>query len=161
MNQNYSFIIMALAAGLALQLYFTGWQTKRFYSRLKEIRKDGLTSIGLDGGIWSGRRYAVLVVDKDLKIIHAEKLSGLTIFSRLKPVNELIGISVYELINAESGFNLSKGLFKAFKNAARELLKSEDESKSTIKERKIESVKIVDKKRKESVSSGEEEKEVE
>lgn len=146
MTQNYSFIIMALAAGLALQLYFTGWQTKRFYSRLKEIRKDGKTSIGLDGGIWTGRRYAVLVVDDNLKILHAERFSGLTIFSKLKPVDQLVGHSAQDLLLGESNFDLSKGMLKAFKNAAKELLKNEEESKSTITERKIQSVKIVDKK---------------
>ena len=105
MNQNYSVIILALAAGLALQLYFTGWQTKRFYSRLKEIRKEGLTSIGLDGGIWSGRRYAVLVVDEKLNILHAEKMSGFTIFSKLKPVPELLGLNAKDLLEEDRHFS--------------------------------------------------------
>jgi DNA-binding transcriptional regulator of glucitol operon len=155
MAQNYSFIIMALAAGLALQLFFTGWQTKRFYSRLKQIRKDGKTSIGLDGGIWTGRRYAVLVVDENLEILHAERFSGLTIFAKLKPVNELIGHSVNDLLEEDSSFSLSKGMLKAFRNAAKELLKAEDESKSTITDRKIQSVKIVEKNKVETRPVGE------
>jgi len=160
MNQNYSFVIMALAAGLALQLYFTGWQTKRFYSRLKEIRRDGKTSIGLDGGIWTGRRYAVLVVDDNLKILHAERFSGLTIFSKLKPVNELVGYSVLDLLSGNTNFSLSKGMLNAFKNAAKEFLKGDEESKSTITERKIQSVKIVDKKNLKTELTGDEGKEV-
>jgi DNA-binding transcriptional regulator of glucitol operon len=156
MAQNYSFIIMALAAGLALQLFFTGWQTKRFYSRLKQIRKDGMTSIGLDGGIWTGRRYAVLVVDENLEILHAERFSGLTIFAKLKPVNELVGHSVNDLLLGDSSFSLSKGMLKAFRNAAKELIKTEDESKSTITDRKIQSVKIVERNKVETRPVGEE-----
>jgi DNA-binding transcriptional regulator of glucitol operon len=151
---------MALAAGLALQLYFTGWQTKRFYSRLKQIRKDGKTSIGLDGGIWTGRRYAVLVVDENLEILHAERFSGLTIFAKLKPVNELVGHSANDLLLGDSTFSLSKGMLKAFKNAAKELLKDEEESKSTITDRKIQSVKIVEKNESKTDSIGEDGKEV-
>jgi DNA-binding transcriptional regulator of glucitol operon len=160
MTQNYAFIIMALAAGLALQLYFTGWQTKRFYSRLKQIRKDGKTSIGLDGGIWTGRRYAVLVVDENLEILHAERFSGLTIFAKLKPVNELVGHSANDLLLGDSTFSLSKGMLKAFKNAAKELLKDEEESKSTITDRKIQSVKIIEKHESKTDFIGEKGKEV-
>lgn len=142
MERNFSFVIIALAIGLALQLYFTGWQTKRFYSRLKVIRQDGLTSIGLEGGIWSGRRYAVLVVDKDLKILHAEKLSGMTIFSRLRSVPELVGLNARDLLDEARDFSVSKRIMKAFRNAAMELLKKEDESSSTIEDRMIKSVKV-------------------
>jgi len=145
---------------LALQLYFTGWQTKRFYSRLKEIRKDGKTSIGLDGGIWTGRRYAVLVVDDNFKILHAERFSGLTIFSKLKPVDELVGHTAQDLLSGDFYFPLSKGMLKAFKNAAKELLKDEEESKSTITDRKIQSVKIVEKNESKTDSIGDDGKEV-
>jgi len=142
MTQNYSFIIMALAAGLALQLYFTGWQTKRFYSRLKEIRKDGLTSVGLDGGIWSGRRYAVLVVDESFKILHAERFSGLTIFSKLKPVPEFVGLNARELLEEGREFPLRKRMMNAFRNAAKEFFKEGSELNSTIEDHQIKSVKL-------------------
>jgi len=142
MAQNYSIVIIALAIGLALQLLLTGWQTKRFFSRLKIIKKDGLTSIGLEGGIWSGRRYAVLVVDEKQNIVHAEKMSGLTIFSKLKPVPELVGINAADLIDETRKFSLNKRILKAFRNAAKEFFKDDGELNSTIEDRKIKSVKI-------------------
>ena len=142
MARNYGIIIFALAAGLALQLYFTGWQTKRFYTRLKEIRKDGLTSVGLQGGIWSGRTYAVLVVDNDKKILHAEKMSGLTIFSNLKTVPELEGLHADEILDETRVFPIKKKLIKAFRNAAKEFYKEEGEESSTIENHKIKSVQI-------------------
>jgi len=140
MARNYSYIILALAAGLALQLYFTGWQTKRFYKRLKEIRKDGLASVGLQGGVWSGRTYAVLVVDESKKVLHAEKLSGMTIFSSLKPVPELVGLQADEILDENREFPLRKKLMKAFRNAAAEFFKEEGEELSTIENHKVKSV---------------------
>ena len=140
MARNYTYIILALAAGLALQLYFTGWQTKRFYKRLKEIRKDGLTSVGLQGGAWSGRTYAVLVVDEDKKILHAEKLSGMTIFSNLKPVPALVGLRADEILDETREFPLRKKLMKAFRNAAKEFFKEEGAELSTIEDHKVKSV---------------------
>jgi len=142
MEKNFSYIIIALAAGLALQLYLTGWQTRRFYSRLKVIRREGLTSIGLEGGIWSGRRYAVLVVDENLKILHAEKMSGMTIFSKLKPVPELVGLNTKDILDEERDFSVNKKIMKAFRNAARELLKHGSEASSTIEDKQIKSVKV-------------------
>ena len=139
---NFALIIIALAIGLAFQLLFTGWQAKRFYARLKEIDKDGLTSIGMEGGIWNGRIYAVLVVDEENNILHAEKMSGWTIFSQLKPVPELEGLSVDEILDELNSFPIKKKLIKAFRNAAVEITKREGEPSSTIEKHEIKGVRI-------------------
>lgn len=123
---NYAYIFIILAAAYALQLLLTSWQAKRFFRRLKEIRKDGLTSIGLSGGKWTGRAYAVLVVDEDRKILHAEKLSGLTIFSQLQPVEELIGVNARVLLDEECNLVEKKKLMEAFRNAAKDIFKAEN-----------------------------------
>ena len=122
---NFAYIFIILAAAYALQLLLTGWQAKRFFRRMKEIRKEGLTSIGLSGGKWSGRIYAVLVVDEDKKILHAEKLSGFTIFSQLQPVDELIGVNARLLLDEECHLVEKKKLMEAFRNAAKDIFKAE------------------------------------
>lgn len=142
MALNYSIVIIALALGLAFQLLLTGWQTKSFYARLKEIRKDGLTSVGMEGGIWSGRTYAVLVVDDERKVLHAEKMSGMTIFSKLKPVPVLEGLAAVDILDETRTFPINKKLLKAFRNAAKEFFKEEGEASSTIEKHEIKSVKI-------------------
>lgn len=142
MALKYSIVIIALALGLAFQLLLTGWQTKRFYARLKEIRKDGLTSVGMEGGIWSGRTYAVLVVDDERKVLHAEKMSGMTIFSKLKPVPVLEGLAAVDILDETRTFPINKKLLKAFRNAAKEFFKEEGEASSTIEKHEIKSVKI-------------------
>lgn len=140
MALNYSIVILALAFGLAFQLLLTGWQTKRFFTRLKEIRKSGLTSIGLEGGMWTGKTYAVLVIDDDKKILHAEKMTGMTIFAKLKSVPVLEGLHSDDLLDETRTFPLKKKLMKAFQNAAREFNKDDDEASSTIEKHKIKSV---------------------
>ena len=123
---NYAYVFLFIAAAYALQLLLTSWQAKRFFRRLKEIRKDGLTSIGLSGGKWSGRTYAVLVVDEDNNILHAEKLSGMTIFSTLKPVDGLVGVNARDLLDDDCRLVEKKKLMDAFRSAAKDILKADN-----------------------------------
>ena len=139
---NYSIIIIGLAIALGLQLFLTGLQTKRFYARIKEIRNDGLISVGLEGGMWSGRIYAVLVVDDKKRVVHAERLSGMTIFANLVPVPELIGLNAQNILDEKLTFSLKKKELKAFRNATKEYFKEDGQSQSTIENKKVKSIKI-------------------
>ena len=118
-NFNYSYIFIIIAAAYALQLFLTGWQAKRYFRRVKQLRKDGLLSVGLAGGKWSGRTYAGLVVDDNFDIIHAEKLSGMTIFSQLKEVEGFEGVNARDLLDETREFPVKKKLLTAFRNAAK------------------------------------------
>ena len=110
----YGFLFLGLAFAYGVQLFLTGWQAKRYYKRLKELRKDGLTSVGMAGGKWTGRTYGVLVIDEDKKIVHAEKMSGMTIFSGLRPVEGLVGLDVAELLDENQDFLLKNTVFCCF-----------------------------------------------
>ena len=130
---NFTYIFLILAASYALQLLLTGWQAKRYFRRVKELRKDGLLSVGLAGGKWSGRTYAVLVVDDAFNIIHAEKLSGMTIFSKLKVVEEVLGLNVREVLDEHREFLVKKKLLTAFRNAAKAYFDENGEPVSEVK----------------------------
>jgi DNA-binding transcriptional regulator of glucitol operon len=130
---NYAYIFLILAASYALQLLLTGWQAKRYFRRVKELRKQGLLSVGLAGGKWSGRTYAVLVVDEDFNILHAEKLSGMTIFSQLKSVDEFLGLNVQEVLDETREFSVKKKLLTAFRNAAKAYFDENGEPVSEVK----------------------------
>lgn len=138
----YGFLFLGLAFAYGVQLFLTGWQAKRYYKRLKELRKDGLTSVGMAGGKWTGRTYGVLVIDEDKKIVHAEKMSGMTIFSGLRPVEGLVGLDVAELLDENQDYSLNKKLLEAFRNAANEYFKPENQSKLPEKMSDIKSVKM-------------------
>ncbi len=131
---NFSYIFIILAASYALQLLLTGWQAKRFYRRMKELRKEGLISIGMAGGKWSGRTYAVLVVDEDLQIVNAGKLSGMTVFSQFKTINELVGLNARDVLDENKDFSLKKKLLQAFRNAAKQYFNESGEPVSEVKE---------------------------
>lgn len=130
MKQQYiALIFIGIAVVYGLQLFLTAWQAKRFYKRLRELRKDGLAVIGNGGGKWAGRAFAVLIINPDEKIVHAEVMSGMTVFEKLKPVPALINQSVRE-ISEISIAGLKKKENEAFQSAAQEYLKKAETLKS-------------------------------
>lgn len=120
--ENAVFIFVALVVMWIAQFGMAYWQMKRFYGRLKIVRKGGLTAVGQGGGQYKGRAYAVLTIDDANKIVHAEQFKGWTVFARLRPVPELIGMSLQELLNNEDSLPTTPKLRLAFGNAGRDLL---------------------------------------
>lgn len=126
MEGKYTFIILALAAGWFLQVWMVGQQTRNFYQRMKVLRKDGRASIGLAGNIYKGRIYTVLVLDEEDRIVHAEKLAGFTVFAKLKPVPELEGVKLEDLMDESKNFGLTQKTMQAFRHAGREFSKGSE-----------------------------------
>jgi DNA-binding transcriptional regulator of glucitol operon len=126
MEGKYAFIILVLAAGWFLQVWLVGQQTRNIYNRMKVLRKDGRTSIGLAGNIYKGRVYTVLVVDEEDRILHAERLAGVTVFAKLKPVPELVGVPLEELMDEGKDFGLPKKTLQAFRHAGKEFNKANE-----------------------------------
>lgn len=144
---NYGYLFIGLAIAYAFQLLLTGWQARRYYRRLKELRKAGLTSVGMDGSKWKGRTYAVLVIDEEKRIKHAEMLSGMTIFAKLKPVNQLVGLDLQALLDENQVFKLSKRSLQAFRNAALEYLKPDNQIQHIEKMSEVKSFRMYGKKK--------------
>ena len=122
--ENAGFIFIALAVMWIFQFGMAYLQMRRFYGRLKEVRKSGLTAVGQGGGQYKGRSYAVLTVNDDSQIVHAEQFKGWTVFARLRPVPEFIGMSLQELLDKEDSLPTTPKLRTAFGNAARDLLEA-------------------------------------
>lgn len=108
-------------------------QMRRFYTRLKEVRRGGLTAVGLGGGQYKGRSYAVLTVNSFGTIVHAEKFDGWTVFARLQPVPELLGMSLEEILAHPEQLPVSAKLQTAFHNAARDIQKARVEGKGVTR----------------------------
>jgi glucitol operon activator protein len=104
-------------------------QMRRFYSRLKEVRRGGLTAVGLGGGQYKGRSYAVLTVNSFGTIVHAEQFDGWTVFARLKPVPKMLGMPLDEVLLHPERLPVSTKLQTAFQNAARDIQKARVEGK--------------------------------
>jgi glucitol operon activator protein len=115
-------LMLALAIAWLLQGVLSFWQAQRFYSRIQKLRKLGRSAVGLSGNIYKTKAYAVLVADPQDRIVHAEKLTGFTIFAQLRPVDSLQGRKLQEVVSGPIE-GLSPKLQSAFKMAAEAILK--------------------------------------
>ncbi|GAC1684427.1 MAG: transcriptional regulator GutM [Ktedonobacteraceae bacterium] len=110
-----------------VQLALAYRQARLFYKRANHLRKRGLCATGLAGGHYRGRVYVVLVVHAHThRVIAAEVLRGLTVFARLKPVTQLEGCSLEELVNPDTPMNtgISSKVQEAARIAAEAIQKS-------------------------------------
>jgi DNA-binding transcriptional regulator of glucitol operon len=131
-NQLGTIIIIFLVITWVIQLWMSNRQLRRFYKRLKELRKDGLTAVGLDGNRLSGRLYGVLTVNPETRmIVHAEKFGGSTVFANLKPFPLLENKPLADLLDGKLDQGVPKKLLSAFMNAGRDIQKELDKPNST------------------------------
>ncbi|MDJ0756562.1 MAG: transcriptional regulator GutM [Ardenticatenaceae bacterium] len=125
LDSPWSLVIVLLVVSWLIQFGFSYYQMRNYSQRLSILRKDGLMSVGKGGGQYKGRAYGVLVVDKNQKVIHAEKLAGATVFAKLRPVPHLVGRTAAEIAAEDTDLGLSKKLTEAFRFAANEILQAD------------------------------------
>jgi len=123
-TDNIAVIFVLLGIMWALQFGLTYVQMRKYTARLKIIRQAGLTAVGMSGTKYKGRTYGVLTIDNDNRVIYAEKMSGWTTFSNLRPVPDLVGMNIEEILADEADLPVSNKLKLAFQNAAKDLLKA-------------------------------------
>ena len=122
--ENIGVIFVLLVIMWGLQFAMTYVQMRKYTKRLKIIRQDGLTAVGMGGSRYKGRAYGILTIDDDNKIIHAEKMAGWTNFAGLRPVPDLVGMNIEEIVADDAELPVSKKLTVAFQNAANDLLQA-------------------------------------
>ena len=125
MLNEYAWLFFGLAFMWVVQSLLTVWQSNRFMKRFRELRQDGAAAIGSSGTKYKGRVYSVLVVDSEKKVIHAELLSGWTVFAKTKSVDELIGVSLDDLMDEEKELPVKKKWLAAFRHAGGLIIKKE------------------------------------
>lgn len=134
MSDVYIWLILGLAIAWFLQLFLSTRQLRHFYARFNELRKAGRCAIGMEGSVYRRRVYAVLVVDDNDKVTHAEQLSGWTVFAKLRPVQPLVGNRLDEVADGQIEGVPSK-IGRAFQKAAADILaadEKEEASASTV-----------------------------
>lgn len=125
-GENLGVIFVMLVIMWSLQFGLTFLQMRKYTKRLKIIRQDGLTAVGMSGSKYKGRTYGVLTVDTNNQIIHAEKMSGWTNFSNLRPVPDLVGMTIEQILDEKNELPISKKQQLAFRNAATDLLEARE-----------------------------------
>ena len=95
-------LIVAVVAGWMVQMYLTYQQSMAFNRQVTALRRQGTVSVGAGGKRYrGGRAYVAVVLDQQGVIRHAISLSGLTTFSRGKPLDALVGVKA-STIKADS-----------------------------------------------------------
>jgi DNA-binding transcriptional regulator of glucitol operon len=95
----HDYLIWLVFVGLAwvLQLFLSIGQMRRFYRRVADLKRLGRTAVGVGGGTYRGRAYAVVVVDPTGRVVTAELMTGISVFAHLKPLTEVRGWNLQAL----------------------------------------------------------------
>jgi glucitol operon activator protein len=115
---HVDYIFLAVAIFWIAQFGLAWWQLRRFHARIGVLRRTGRTAVGMKGNRFSGRTYAVLVVDAQQRISSAEVFDGWTVFSQLRPVPELVGRHLSALRSDEPPAGMRKARWEALQHAA-------------------------------------------
>lgn len=113
-----SYIFLVVAILWIAQFALAWWQLNRFHRRIAQLRTQGRTAVGMVGNRFSGRTYAVLVIDEQQNIRSAEVFDGWTVFSQLRPVAALVGRPMSTLRASEPVAGLRKAQWGALQHAA-------------------------------------------
>lgn len=100
---QYFWFFLAIAAALAVQIYFTGVQSKAFMAAIRQLRSKGRVSVGVGGRRYIGRRaYIGIAVDENNRVVDALVLRGVTQLARPRPAPRLVGLTVAKLAGKAS-----------------------------------------------------------
>lgn len=120
--RQYAPFFLVFAVLWVAQLYATAKQSQHFMRSVRDLRERGETSIGASSHNRMRRRsYVALASDDTDLVTGAIELAGVTVFSRARPVPELVGTPLREL--ADSTATDRRG--RAAAMAARALLDEE------------------------------------
>ena len=134
-------IIIAFVIAWVIQFALTYFQMRRYQKRLNELRKEGMTATGMSGSMYKRRAYGILVIDEDDKILHAEQFSGWTVFASLKPVNELVGLTIKDIVDDNVSLPISKKIRSAFKNAVEQIERAKEKAEGKATEQEVQAIK--------------------
>ncbi len=113
------FIVLALVWLLQMALAYR--QARLFYRHVNNLKKLGRCATGLSGGYYRRRTYVALVAHPMTRIvIKAEQLRGITVFARLRPLPQLEGRLLDELLSPTSPMigNVPPCVIEAARSAA-------------------------------------------
>ena len=113
-GENLGVLFGLLVVMWILQFGLTYFQMRKYTKRLKVIRQDGLTAVGMSGSRYKGRTYGILTIDDNNQIIHAEKMSGWTNFSNLRPVPDLVGMNVEQILMKKLNLRFQRNYISPF-----------------------------------------------
>jgi DNA-binding transcriptional regulator of glucitol operon len=122
MQSTATAIILLLAGAWLLQYFMAYLQLRRFYKRVAQLHRLG--------SVWRRRTYAILVVDKNERVVKVEQLSGWTVWAVPKPVPGLEAITLDTLMNDSIDLPVNRKLRLALQNAVGHIRAAEERKQS-------------------------------
>jgi DNA-binding transcriptional regulator of glucitol operon len=116
------FLIVVLAVVWMLQSFFVYRQGKAFMRRIHELRQQGRVAIGVGYNRFRIRTFIVVVADSTDRVARIERLSGLTIFARVRPVERYSGLPLTEVVDVAMSQQAPRQFTTALKQAVDALI---------------------------------------
>lgn len=89
--------IILIAVAWMLQILLGLLQIKAFNKKYVELRRKGRVTIGKVKGKLRAGTVVLIAIDNNCNIIQAEKIQGLTVFARLKVMENLVGENLLKI----------------------------------------------------------------
>ncbi|WP_227938391.1 transcriptional regulator GutM [Alkalihalobacillus deserti] len=93
------FIYLIILVGIAwlVQSFLGFFQIKNFNKHFSFLRQKGRVAIGRKRGLFKAGTVILIAINKGNKIIEARKMQGVTVFSRVRPMQGLDGKDLLKL----------------------------------------------------------------
>lgn len=125
---EWGYVIIFFVCAWILQIIFTIVQNKHFGQTIREMSmkySPGYLGVGVVKQRFGIGSVVILVSDLSGKIVGAKEMTGVTVFSRFKPISSLIGEHIQSLYDTSEDDQRAR----AIKMAAEKIIK-EREKKS-------------------------------
>jgi glucitol operon activator protein len=90
-------VLLAIGLAWGLQSMFGYLQIKHFNQRFIALRKLGRVVVGRNSGRFRAGTVILIVIDHKHNIVKAEKMQGVTVFSRMRNIEGLKGKNLLHL----------------------------------------------------------------
>lgn len=114
--------ILVLAALWVVQSVMVYRQGKAFMRRINELRRMGRVAIGVGYNRFRLRTFVVVVANRDDRVVRVERLSGLTIFAKTRPIDRYAGLPLTEVLAVAEANHAPVQILAGLKQAVEALL---------------------------------------
>lgn len=115
-----------------LQSTFVFFQAKAFAQRITQLRHEGRLAVGLGRSRIRIRMFAIVVVDRQDRVVRVETLGGWSVFARPRLLPRYVGLPVAELPDAVRAQKPSRQLQGAIDQAVKALTEPEPTTEGSV-----------------------------
>lgn len=131
-------IIIILIFAWLLQAALTYFQINSIQKRLRALSERGYVGLGRKKKRFGRGRIVILVCNPHKEIIHAEEMSGITVFTRFKENQELVGYKLSQLEKEDLKNETQKEAVKQAIDEIKKVFQKENSENDAQKDKKKE-----------------------